>query len=47
MLYKVFQNPFYMGYIIHNQKFIKGIHVPMVTREEFERAQGLFKNNRR
>lgn len=47
MLYKVFQNPFYMGYVVHKQKLIKGVHIPMVTRAEFERAQELFKKNRR
>lgn len=38
-LYGIFSNPFYMGLIPVKGELHKGAHQPMVTPEEFERAQ--------
>jgi DNA invertase Pin-like site-specific DNA recombinase len=46
-VYKVFTNPFYVGYLRHKQGLYKGCHVPMVTQEEFDRMQELLGRNDR
>lgn len=38
-LYKLFNNPFYYGEFEWDGEIWRGLHEPMVTREEFERAQ--------
>ena len=38
-LYKIFSNPFYKGTMLHEGVNYRGKHTPMVTAEEFERAQ--------
>ena len=38
-LYSLFSNPFYAGYFVHNGRWHRGAHQPMVTWAEFERAQ--------
>lgn len=40
-LYTLFSNPFYAGYFIHNGRWHRGAHEPMVTWIEFERVQTL------
>lgn len=40
-LYKMFHNPFYAGILIHYGKEYPGKHTPMVTREEFDKAQAI------
>lgn len=40
-LYGIFSNPFYMGVILVKGELHQGAHQPMVTPEEFERAQGI------
>lgn len=41
MIYKIFNNPFYAGYILHNGEMYEGNHVPMITLKEFDYAQTL------
>lgn len=40
-LYRVFGSRFYAGYFIHNGILYKGAHPPMVTLDEYDRAQAL------
>ena len=40
-LYTLFSNPFYVGYFVHNGRWYRGAHEPMVTWAEFERMQML------
>ncbi|MCX6378884.1 MAG: recombinase family protein [Armatimonadetes bacterium] len=39
MAYRIFSNPFYAGYFRFNGQLHKGLHPPMITLEEFEKAQ--------
>ena len=39
MIYRIFSNLFYTGDFEWNGKRYKGIHEPMITRDEFDRAQ--------
>ncbi len=41
LVYKIFTNPFYAGYIAHNGELIKGNHRAMITLDEFDIAQKL------
>lgn len=41
MIYKIFNNPFYAGYIPHNGELYKGNHEPMITLDDFDYAQTL------
>ncbi len=41
MIYKIFSNPFYAGYIPHNGELFKGSHEAMLTLDEFDIAQSL------
>lgn len=38
-IYELFNNIFYTGQFIYDDKLYQGIHKPMVTKDEFERAQ--------
>ena len=38
-LHKVFRNPFYYGYFISNGELHKGEYEPIITKEEFDKAQ--------
>ena len=38
-LYKMLSNPFYAGFILWNGQIYEGRHKPVVTKQEFERAQ--------
>ena len=40
-LYALFSNPFYTGYFVHDGRWYRGAHEPMVTSAEFERVQTL------
>jgi len=40
-IYRLLSNPFYAGSIRHNGQSFQGRHEPMVTLDEFERAQAL------
>lgn len=40
-LHSVFINPFYAGYIVYQGQWYQGKHEPLVTIEEFDRAQRL------
>lgn len=40
-VYRLFANPFYSGIINWNGDTYPGRHMPMVTREEFDQAQGM------
>ncbi len=40
-LYSLFSNPFYAGHFVHNGRWHRGAHEPMVTWAEFERVQTL------
>lgn len=40
-IYRIFNNPFYMGQILYDGKLYQGKHEPMITIEEFERVQQL------
>lgn len=41
--YFMFTNPFYAGFVHRKGELVKGNHEPMVTPEEFERAQNIIK----
>ena len=41
-LYDIFRNPFYAGYMRYNGQLKKWDHHPMITWEEFQKAQKLF-----
>ncbi|MCA9333907.1 recombinase family protein [Candidatus Saccharibacteria bacterium] len=41
MIYKIFNNPFYAGYISHGGELYEGRHKPMITLKEFDYAQRL------
>jgi site-specific DNA recombinase len=43
MIYRMFNNPFYAGYIQHNGKLMNGNHEAMITLEEFDFAQSILK----
>jgi site-specific DNA recombinase len=40
-LYQAFRNPFYAGFVRHEGRLVRGQHEPMVTADEFERAQAI------
>jgi DNA invertase Pin-like site-specific DNA recombinase len=40
-LYHIFTNPFYYGEFIYSGKWYKGSHKPMITLEEYDRAQAI------
>jgi site-specific DNA recombinase len=40
-IYRAFSNPFYAGYILHDNQWFPARHEPMVTLEQFEKAQQL------
>jgi hypothetical protein len=40
-MYRVFANPFYTGHILYDKQWYTGKHEPMITVEQFERAQVL------
>src|SRR5438128_7147259 len=40
-IYRIFSNPFYAGYIVYHGQWYPGKHDPMITLEEFDRAQTL------
>lgn len=42
-MYRVLNNPFYAGIFRYHGKVYKGLHEPMITMEEFERAQSILK----
>lgn len=42
-LYELFKNPFYYGCFRYNNQLIQGKHEPMVTKDEFDKAQKLSK----
>jgi site-specific DNA recombinase len=39
--YRMFSNPFYAGYVVHNGEWYQGQHKAMVTLEEYDRVQDL------
>ena len=41
LVYKIFNNPFYAGYITHNGELHKGQHEAMITLDDFDYAQTL------
>lgn len=43
-IYRIFNNPFYAGYIVHEGEWHKGQHEPIITIEEFDRAQVILGN---
>jgi site-specific DNA recombinase len=43
-IYRIFNNPFYAGYIVHEGEWYKGKHEPIITLEEFDRAQTILGN---
>lgn len=40
-LYNLFTNPFYYGDFRYSGKLYKGAHTPMITREEYDKAQAI------
>ncbi len=42
-LYKLLKNPFYYGYFKYDNKLYKGKHKPMITIDDFNRVQEIFK----
>ena len=42
-LYKILKNPFYYGYFKYNNELYKGKHEPMITIDEFNKVQKIFK----
>lgn len=43
VLYKIFGNPFYYGVFLWQKKIWPGTHTPMITKEEFDKAQRIIK----
>ncbi|MCX6747418.1 MAG: recombinase family protein, partial [Candidatus Nomurabacteria bacterium] len=43
VLYKLFGNPFYYGVFLWQKKIWEGTHAPMITKEEFNKAQKIIK----
>ena len=43
VLYKLFGNPFYYGDFLWQKKLWNGTHTPMITKEEFDKAQKIIK----
>jgi site-specific DNA recombinase len=43
VLYKLFGNPFYYGAFLWQKKLWEGTHTPMITKEEFDKAQKIIK----
>lgn len=43
VLYKLFGNPFYYGMFLWQKKMWPGTHTPMITKEEFDKAQKVIK----
>ena len=46
-LYRIFNDPFYYGYFSYKGRLYKGRHEPMITIDEFERAQELLGKKRK
>ncbi|MFA5855120.1 MAG: recombinase family protein [Candidatus Gracilibacteria bacterium] len=46
VIYKMFQNPFYYGFFELKGELHQGNHKPMITKEEFDTAQGLIGKKR-
>ncbi len=44
MIYNIFTNPFYAGYISHNGELYKGNHKAMISLEQFDLAQRILKD---
>jgi DNA invertase Pin-like site-specific DNA recombinase len=44
-VYKIFHNPFYAGRFMMNDVWYDGKHKPMITWDEFQRAQEIIKGN--
>lgn len=40
-IYRIFSNPFYAGFIVHEGEWHKGKHLPIITLDEFDRAQAI------
>lgn len=45
-IYTIFNNPFYAGYFKYNGKLVKGSHEPMITWEQYEKAQSLISHTK-
>lgn len=45
--YKMLADPFYAGTVRFRDEFVRGLHEPMVSIEEFMKVQGLLQNRRR
>jgi site-specific DNA recombinase len=45
LMYKIFNNPFYAGYVPHNGELHKGKHDAMINLDEFDYAQKLLGKN--
>jgi site-specific DNA recombinase len=45
-LYAIFKNPFYAGYFKYNGKMIQGSHEPMISWDDFEKAQKLISHTK-
>lgn len=43
VLYKLFGNPFYYGMFLWQKKMWSGTHTPMITKDEFDKAQKVIK----
>ena len=47
--YRIFLNPFYYGYFYYrierDQRLYRGNHMPMVTKEEFDKVQAMIRND--
>lgn len=46
-LYRLFSNPFHAGYIVYKGQWYPGRHEPLVTLDQFDRAQTLLGRNTR
>ena len=46
-IYGILKRPFYTGHIVYGGKWHRGRHEPMVTMDEFERAQALLRKDTR
>jgi len=46
-VYKMFANPFYYGVFVINGALVMGSHEPMISKEEFDRVQGILHTSSR
>lgn len=47
LIHRIIINPFYMGVMVHEEKYYPGIHIPLISKNTFEQAQEIIGNKSR